>query len=164
MKTLKLAAVSALFASSLAFAQDAGTTAPPPPTPSAQEIKKVVEYYMNGAAGGPVLVEFKPCTKVDSDKASATWNECIEPVSGDVTKGKTVSAWMMWFVPKGSKFDDVTVQLLLDGNVRETKDVPLSDSMRSRTWKSFNLSKPGKWTFKIVRGGNELAKADVNVK
>src|SRR6478672_4695880 len=118
---VKSAAVASLIFGSAAFAQDAGTaTTPPPPQPAPQEIKKVVDYYMNGKDGGPVLVEAKPCLKVDADKASPTFNDCVEPVTGDVQKGKSVSAWMMWFVPKGAKYDDMSVQVSLDGAVRET--------------------------------------------
>ena len=157
-------AVLALLCSTAAVAQDAGTVAtPPPPTPTAEEIKKVVDYYMNGINGGPILIELKACSKVDTDKASATLNDCKEPVVGKVKKG-SISAWMLWFVPKGAKYDDVTVQILHEGQVRETKDIPLMDSMRSRTWKSANLSKPGKWTFKIMRGANEVKSVDVTVE
>lgn len=166
LKTLvKSVSVAALLWGSTSLAQDAGVAAtPPPPAPSAEDIKKVVDYYMNGKDGGPVLVELKPCLKVDAEKASPTYNDCVEPVNGDVQKGKQVSAWMMWFVPKGAKYEDVTVQVSLDGAVRETKDIPLSDSMRTRSYKSFTLSKPGKWNFKVMRNGTQLASSDVTVK
>ncbi|MFL5320256.1 MAG: hypothetical protein ACJ790_11420 [Myxococcaceae bacterium] len=166
LKTLvKSAAAAALFFSAPVLAQDAGTPSmPPPPQPAPQEIKKVVDYYMNGKDGGPILVEVKPCLKVDADKASPTFNDCVEPVNGDVQKGKSVSAWMMWFVPKGAKFDDMSVQISLDGAVRETKDFSISDSMRTRSYKSIMLSKAGKWTFKVMRGTTEFGKFDVNVK
>ncbi|HEY4222313.1 MAG TPA: hypothetical protein VGO62_13255, partial [Myxococcota bacterium] len=42
------------------------TTTPPattPPAPSAAEIKRVDDYFQNGAAGGPILMDFIPCKK-----------------------------------------------------------------------------------------------------
>jgi hypothetical protein len=92
-------------------------------------------------------------------------NECLEEVSGAVKKGSQVSVWTHWFVPKGGKYEDVTVQVLLDGQVRETKDIPaLTESWRARTWKTVSMSKPGKWTIKLMRAGKELKSADVTVQ
>lgn len=166
MKLLSKVAVVVLFASTAALAQDAGTVAPPPPpTPSADEVKRVYDYFQNGVGGGPVLVDFKLCAKLDTDKKSATVNECLEEMTGTAKKGSQVTVWTHWFVPKGGKYEDVTVQVLLDGQVRETKDVPaLQESWRARTWKSTTVAKPGKWTFKLMRGGKELKSADVTVQ
>lgn len=163
--SLAKVAVAALFVSTVAFAQDGGAEAPPPPAPSPEEVKRVYDYFQDGAAGGPVLVDFKLCAKMDTDKNSPTVNECAQEITGPVKKGSQVTVWTHWFVPKGGRYEDVTVQVLLDGQVRETKDIAaLQESWRARTWKASNVSKAGKWTFKLMRGGKELKSADVTVQ
>lgn len=169
MKLVQKLAVVALFASTSALAQaDAGTDMPPaPPAPTADEVRRVFDYYMNGAGpgGGPLLVDAKLCLKMDTVKSSPTVNTCIEPVTGPVKKGSVVSYWTQWMVPKGGKYEDVQIQILHEGQVRETKDVSaLTENWRSRTWKGANLAKPGKWTFKLIRGGTELKSEDVTVQ
>ena len=133
--------------------------------PTSEEALEVVRYYYDGAAEGPILLKSMPCLKVDDVKDSKTKNECIEPVGeAPIAKGKTVHLWTMWLVPVGGTYDDVMVQVSHDGVVRETKDIKLTESLRMRTWRYTNLSKPGKWTFKVLRGQKELATHEVNVE
>ncbi len=132
--------------------------------PSSEEALKVVTYYYEGSAEGPVLLKSMPCLKIDEVKDSKSKNECLQPVEGPVAKGKTVHLWTMWLVPVGGVYDDVMIQVSHDGVVRETKDVKLTESLRMRTWRYTNLSKPGKWTFKVLRGQTELATHEVTVE
>jgi len=159
-----IAAVVFLYAS-FAFAQDAAPAAAPPPAPTPEEINKVLNYEDNGKDSGPILLQLVPCNKVDTAKGSPTQFTCIEPITGPVKKGTTVNAWLQFFCPKGGKYEDVTLQWLLDGQVRTTTDVKVEGQGRTRTWKASTLSKPGKWQIKLQRGGADMGKpVDVTVE
>jgi hypothetical protein len=163
-----IAAVVAI--SSIAFAQDPAPAAAPvntDPPPAAAAIKQVMEYLEFGKDRGPALVDIVPCMKVDQTKGSPTLNTCIEPVNGKVNKGSTVFAWLQWYVPKEAKYDDVTIQVMHEAEIRQTIDVPLVGNAqaggRQRGWRGANLSKVGKWTFKVRRGDKDLGSATVDV-
>lgn len=164
MHTRFIAVLAVLFATS-AFAQDpaAAPAAAPPPAPTADEINKVLDYQDNGKDVGPILLKIVPCTKVDSAKGPTQFT-CIEPITGPVKKGTTVHAWVQFFCPKDGKYDDVTIQWQLDGSTRTTTDVSVSGLGRTRTWKASGLTKPGKWTIKVMRGDKELGSANVTVE
>lgn len=133
--------------------------------PTSEEALKVITYYFEGAPEGPVLLTSTPCLKIDEVKDSKTKNECLEPVGeATVAPGTTVKLWTKWLVPVGASYTDVMVQVAHEGVVRETKDLKLTESLRMRHWTFTKLSKPGKWTFKILRGQNELASHDVTVQ
>lgn len=151
---MKRALIALVMVGSLrAFAQDAGSTEPPPP---ADEIKRVLDYYYNGKDRGPALVELKACLKVDSTKGSPTLNECVEEVKGPVKVNQAVHGWLAWYVPKGGSYEDVSVQFLLNGEVRSTQDIKLDGEGRTRTWRTQAATKKGKWTIKVTYKGKEL--------
>lgn len=154
---------AAALCSPLAFAQDAAPAAPVEPPPSAETIKKVVDYLENGKDRGPALLDVIACTKVDTTKGSPTQFQCIEPVTAPVKKSTTVFAWLQWYCPKDGKYEDVQVQYLHEGQVRQTIDVPVSGFGRTRGWRGANLNKVGKWTIKVSRGDKELGSATVDV-
>ena len=168
MMRRSVAAAALLFAT-LAFAQDAGTAAAPAPTgpveppPSAELIKKFLDYQENGKDRGPALLDLIPCVKVDSTKGSPTQYQCIEPVGASVPKGTTVFAWLQWLCPKDGKYEDVSIQFLHEGQVRKTVDNPVVGFGRTRGWRGENFNKVGKWTIKVMRGDKELGTAAVNV-
>lgn len=148
----------------LALAQDAGKPAAPvEPPPSPDAIKLVLDYYYNGKARGPALLDFKACLKIDTAKDSPTKNECAEVATAPVKKNTVVQAWTLWYVPEGGNYDDITIQCLHQGQVRSTVDLTLNAAGRSRSWRSCTMSKSGQWTFKITRGGAELGSTLVNV-
>ena len=140
------------------------TTSSSAGAPSADEALKVSNYYFDGKDSGPLLVKFIACLKVDEVETSKTKNECTTPVTGAVAKGSDVFGWTQWVVPVGASYDDVSLQFLLDGAVRETKDIPLTESLRLRTWRPATASKAGKWTIKLMRGGKEVSSVDFEVK
>ncbi len=143
----------------------AARAADAPPAPSAEEVKKVVEYYKAGKDAGPVLAELKACLTVDTKKGSPTQWECTEAVSGPVKKGTTVNAWMNWLVPKDGAYSDLVVQWLLDGQVRTTQDLELkTPALGARSYKASTLSKPGKWEIKVLQGSKELGSVKVDVE
>ena len=144
-----------------AFAQDAGASEPPPP---ADEIKRVLDYYYNGKDRGPALIELKACLKVDGTKGSPTLNECVDEVKGPVKLNANVHGWMAWYVPKGGSYDDVTLQFLFNGEVRQTLDIKLDGEGRTRTWRTQGATKKGKWQIKVMRQGKELGATSFNVE
>ncbi len=148
-----------------ALAQDAGALeVPQAPPPPADEVRRVLDYYFNGKDRGPSLVELKACLKVDTAKDSPTRFDCIEEVKGPVKVNTNVHAWMMWFLPKGALYDDVTLQFAHEGTVRSTVDVKLDTEMRARTFRSQNLSKKGKWTITLMRGATTLGTTTVTAQ
>jgi hypothetical protein len=148
-----------------AKAPDAGAAAlkdVPPPTPA--EAKKVIDYYYNGKAKGPVLVELKACTKVDPGNNNSPYkNECLEAVAGPIKKGTNVHAWSLWLVPDGGTYEDVILQFVFDGQVRSSMDIKLTTSLRSRTWRTSPLTRAGKWELRAVRGDTVLGSTSVTV-
>ncbi|MBI3183083.1 MAG: hypothetical protein HYZ28_13175 [Myxococcales bacterium] len=143
---------------SAALAQEPAPAQAAPSAPSAEEAKKVIEYYYKGKEQGPVLVELKACTKLDTGKDSPTKNECLEVVNGPVKKGTNVHGWTLWLVPDGGTYEDVAIQFVHEGQVRSTMDVKLASSLRSRTYRASPLSKAGKWEIKVTRGSGDAAK------
>ncbi len=155
-----------LAGSAWAQAENAAQAAAPAmkPIPPADELKRALDYLEAGKESGPALLDVIPCLKVDQTKGSPTMFTCLEPVTGPLKKGATVQAWTHWFCPKDGKYEDVTIQFLLDGEVRSTNDVTVSGYGRTRTWRGQNLSKPGKWQVKVLRGGKELGTANIVVE
>ena len=163
----RLAASAVVLLSFAALAQDAGAAAPSVPAappPPAEEVRRVLDYYFNGKDRGPTLVELKACLKVDQTKDSPTKFECIEEVKGPVKMNTTVHGWTMWFLPKGSNYDDVVLQFAFEGQVRSTIDMKLDTEMRARTWRSQQLSRKGKWTISVVRGTAVLGTTTVTAE
>jgi hypothetical protein len=143
------------------WAQDASTVVK---APTADEIKRVLDYQESGKEAGPVLLELVPCTKVDITKGSATQYNCLEPVTGPIKKNTTVNAWMSWFCPKGGVYEDLTVQFLHEGQIRQTIDLKIEGFSRTRTFRSHQFGKAGKWQIKVLRGDKELGAASVTVE
>lgn len=157
---------AAVVAASLAFAEDPAPApaAPAGPPPSADEIKRVMDYQDNGKDRGPALLDVVACLKVDQTKGSPTIFTCIEPVTGPVKKATTVNAWIQFFCPKGGKYEDLKVQWLLGNEVRQTTDFTVEGLARTRTWRAHTPPKAGKWTIKIVQGeGKELGSTTFTV-
>lgn len=132
--------------------------------PSADEIKRVLDYQENGKERGPILLDLVPCLKVDLAKGSPTIYSCLEPVAGPVKKNTSVHAWMAWFCPKGGAYDDLTVQFLHEGQVRQTFDLKVEGFGRTRTFRSHTFAKTGTWTIKVSRGETQVGQAQVTVE
>jgi hypothetical protein len=144
-----------------ALAEDAPPTLP---VPTADEIKRVMDFQENGKARGPVLLDLIPCLKVDTTKASATAYNCLEPIKGPVKKGATVSAWMSWLCPRGGVYEDLIVQFIHEGQVRQTIDLKVEGLARVRMFRSHQLGKAGQWKIRVARGDKEVATTAVTVE
>ena len=77
MKALKIVALCLLGSSTLSTfgtAQAAGL-------PSAEEVRKVMDYYYNGVDGAPVLVDFKLCQNIHREGVEK--NNCQDEIHPD---------------------------------------------------------------------------------
>lgn len=162
LKKLAMCAVVAF--GGVAMAQDAEAPAREPvKAPSAEEAKTTVEYYLKGQGQGPILLEAMLCAEVAKDGPNK--NECISPLSADSVKANSkVSLWQAYLVPQGDTVEDVMVQVKQGDIVRETKDMKLVGSPRTRQWTQLRLNKAGAWTINIMRGDQVLKSIDVKVQ
>jgi hypothetical protein len=135
----------------------------PAPPPSADEIKRVLDYQDNGKERGPALLDLVACMHIDTERGSPTAFTCVEPVTAPVKKGTSVMAWTQWFCPKGGKYEDLTVKYLLEGETRTTIDVKVEGFSRTRSWRAYTVTKPGKWQIKVYRGQTELGQTSFTV-
>jgi len=128
--------------------------------PTAEEIKKVTEFYEKGQGQGIVLVDAVACLEVEKDGD----RNCAKEVPPEGVKaGTMVNLWQMYTLPKGDAVEDITVQVKLGEQVRETKDVAKIEgkAMLRRTWTGVTLKKPGNYTFVIMRGADTLKSISV---
>ena len=131
--------VLASFITALAIAQ-----------PAPEQIKAVWDYHLKGQGKGPILVDAILCKTVEQ-KAADTKFECAEPLGESVPKDTLVNVWLAFLLPKGDAVESVVVQAVLDGQVRETKDLKLKgETIRTRTWTAFSLRKAGNWEFRVM--------------
>jgi hypothetical protein len=170
MKKIVLASVFAsLFASfgaTSVLAQEAVPAAtppgPPPPAPTADEVKKVTEYYLKGVGGGPILMESVLCAKAERVEGKLA---CLEKLPATIKKGDPIIAYVKFFVPKGGKYEDLKVKFLLNGEVRSTSDFTLTESWTGyANYKQATAQKPGTWEVQVLRGETVLAKHSVIVE
>lgn len=129
---------------------------PPAPVPSSDEIRRVLQYYFDGKNSLPALVDFIPCLKVDTQKGSKTFYQCLEVAKETVPLNTRVNLWTLWYLPLDSKYEDVMLQAFWGEQLRLTEDYKLDTAGRFRTWRTINLNKKGLWTFKIIKGTQEL--------
>jgi hypothetical protein len=165
MRPTTLLCFVALARSAAAEPADAGAlpSAAVAPAPSADEIKRVLDYQEHGREAGPVLLDLVACLKVDQAAGSPTHAQCVEAVTGPVKKGTQVYAWLQFFCPRGGKYDDLKLQYVFEGEVRRTIDLEVEGLSRTRTWRAETLGKPGRWQLRVLRGSTELAQAVVQV-
>lgn len=125
--------------------------------PTAEEVKKVWDFYFKGQGQGLVLVEAIPCLEVAKDGEQKS--ECVKEVPAEGVKaGTTIFIWQAYVLPSKDVVEDVSIQVKLGDQVRETKDVSKLEgsSIRTRTWTGVTLKKAGNYTFLIQRGGDTL--------
>lgn len=149
-----------MLASGAALAQEgeAAAAAPSAPVekPSPEAVKAFWNFYFKGKGQGVVLADVKLCLEVA--KEGDNKSECVKDVPAEGVKaGTVVNVWQAYLVPKDDAVEDITLQLKLGDQVRETKDVKVNGaSIRYRSWNAFRIPKAGTWTIDIVRGGETL--------
>lgn len=164
-----LAAALALAVSGAAFAQDpapAGEAAPAAPVekPSPDAVKAFWNFYFNGKGQGLVLGDAKLCLEVA--KEGPNKSDCSKEVPAEGVKpGTMINVWQAYLVPSGDTIEDISIQLKLGDQIRETKDVKANGgSIRYRSWNAFRIPKAGKWTLSIMRGSETLKTMEVVAK
>lgn len=161
LKKLTMCAVVAF--SGGAVAQDEAPAREPVKAPSPEEAKTTVEYYLKGQGQGPILLDAMLCGEVA--KEGPDKNECIAPLPADDVKANgKVSLWQAYLVPQGDTVEDVRVQVKQGDIIRETKDMKLVGSPRTRQWTHLKLNKAGDWNISILRGDQVLKSIDVKVR
>ncbi|MDP2340115.1 MAG: hypothetical protein Q8O67_04090 [Deltaproteobacteria bacterium] len=153
--------VAALAASSLVHAQETPPAAePPPPAPSADEIKRVAAYYLHGQAAGPILMELTLCSEIGKNTEGKL--ACGAELPASVKKGDPITAFVKFFAPKGGKYEDLKIRFLLDGEVRTTSDMTVTESWTGyANYKKTTASKAGTWEVQVLRGDVVLASKKV---
>ena len=119
------------------------------PGPSAAEVQKVLDFYYAEPAGSPILVELKICHEVIGEGEQK--NQCAKTISPEAIEiGQTSYLWMNFIVPQSAGTQNILVQFEHDGVTRLTRQITLSPAVRYRTWKKFELDRPGKWSVKVL--------------
>lgn len=125
-----------------------------PPTP--EMVRSVFDHFYNGA--DVVLAEVLLCKDVEVEDKSRKY-DCNEVWASEAPKGAKVNVHISALVPR-EQTAELTIQALLNGEVRATKDAELKGnrySPRIRVFRGFVASKPGDWTF-VVREGDKILK------
>jgi hypothetical protein len=163
---IRIVTIAALFTTA-ALAQapaaaPAPSNEPPPPAPTSDEVNKVIAYYNRGAAAGPVLMEFSLCTKAERVEGRLA---CIEKLPPKIKKGDTIIAYVKFFAPKGGKYEDIKVKFMLDGEVRSTSDMSVTEAFSGyANYKQSTASKAGKWEIQVLRGEKVVGTQSVQVE
>ncbi len=140
----------------------AAPPAAPPAAPTADEVNRVVAYFLRGAAAGPVLMESTLCQKTEKIDGKLA---CAQKLPATIKKGDTIIAFVKFFVPKGGKYDDVKVRFLLGGEVRSTSDFTLSEAWTGYSnYKQTTAAKAGAWEVQVLRGDVVLSSQTVTVQ
>ena len=132
-------------------------------TPSSRDVKKVTDYFLSGKKQGPILTDFSACLTVEKSKKSSRRYECTKTAPAKVKVGTAVSAWSSWLVPQNGLYDDVMIQFVHDGIVRNTMDVKLNEGFRKRAYRTKVLNKVGQWKINIMRNRKILATTNLSV-
>ena len=126
--------------------------------PSAEEARKVVDYYYNGQGRGVILADHFLCTEVALEGEAK--NDCrLRHELPAVAQGAEMLLWMNFLVPSG---DDAEILMLFsrNGRVRSTAQIAVKGAVRYRTWKKIPTAKAGEWQVTILQ---ELGEEDLEL-
>lgn len=150
MKQLCILITAVLLALGTAAAQE---------RPTADETRKVIDYYYHGKGGGAVLTELQICEGIGQEEGPQK-NECLNKLNpGQVQLGQELHVWMNFLVPLDDTAD-IIVSFSRKGKVRRTATVKLTGATRFRTWKRIPTDKTGQWTITVMQ---ELADQDLDL-
>lgn len=167
MLSRSLALALVVVAASPVLAEEPPPPAAPPAAPvavpSADDVKKVTNYYLKGHDQGPILLDLLLCTKVE--KNAEKKNECVAELPPSIKKGEPITAFIKLMVPQGPKYEDVKLKFLLDGEVRSTSDYTVEQSWSGYSvYKTVTGSKGGTWEVQVLWGANLLASKKIKVE
>lgn len=132
--------------------------------PSAQEVRKVVDYYYNGQARGVILAEHFLCTEVALEGDDK--NDCrVTHELPAVAQGAEMLLWLNFLVPSGDEAD-ILVLFSRKGHVRSTAKIAVKGAIRYRTWKKIPTAKVGEWQVTVLQemGEEDLELATFNYR
>ena len=153
MKKLLFLVAIIVFSVQTAAAQD---------RPSAEAVRKVVDYYYNGQGQGVILAEHYLCTEVALEGDAK--NDCrARHALPAVAQGTEMLLWMNFLVPSGDEAD-ILVLFSRKGRVRSTAKMAVKGAIRYRTWKKIPTAKAGDWQVTILQeiGEEDLELATFN--
>lgn len=126
--------------------------------PSAEQTRRVMDYYNQGKGMGAVLVDVKLCTEMGKDEESK--NDCAKALAeSDITVGQEVYLWMNFMIPVDDTAN-VFISYTRNNRIRQTQAITLKSAFRYRTWKKIATDKPGEWVIKIFQ---ETADKDIDL-
>lgn len=155
-----------------AFADDeeqrTPSSVPSASRPSAEEVKKVMDYFNTGKE--LLLTEKKFCKEIGKD--GATKNDCVQELaSNEIVKGEKSFLWMNFMVPKDFKEGNVLIQYNQNGVTRSASQRPISakdGALRYRLHSQFPTLAPGEYEVSLMLEANgqvtPLDKANLVVK
>ncbi len=134
--------------------------APAAEKPLPDEVRKVVDYYFEGAADGVVLVEAAVCASVAADATGR--NECAVRLGERVGKGTEAFLWMHYLVPVGAA-PNLVISFSRNGKVRSVVEFRPKPSLHYRTWTRVPTGVAGEWSIRIVQemDGRDVELADI---
>ncbi len=130
--------------------------------PSREDVKAVFDHYYNGNKA--ILVEAVLCKTIET-KDKETRHDCKETFGSQAAKNDRVAVYVVALVPRNAE-SNLMLQASHNGVVRSTRDIKLvgKNWFRARGWRQFRLSKPGKWSFKVLNeDGTTLKSMSVTV-
>lgn len=126
--------------------------------PTAQEVKKVIEYYKKGQGLGVVLVESMLCKEIY--RSGPKKHEAKDVISTTAfKKGEKVFLWMNFLVPEHDKAS-IHFEYKRRGKVRKADDITISTATRYRSWKRMPTGQKGTWEVTISQ---ELENSDIEL-
>ncbi len=152
MKIRLLSILTAMLFPVYLFAQD---------IPTADEVRKVLDFYNNGQGQGIVLRDSKICAGIHKEGTNKyeCKDEIIEFIQGSDSSappevkhktkvGETILVWMSFMVPQGDE-EKVIVQYSMGGTARRSSKANVKGSIRYRTWTRYIPKSVGTWEIKI---------------
>ena len=126
--------------------------------PSAEEARKVVDYYYHGQGRGVILADHFLCTEVALEGEAK--NDCrVRHELPAVDQGAEMLLWMNFLVPSGDEAE-ILVLFSRKGRVRSTAPIAVKGAVRYRTWKKIPTAKAGEWQVTILQ---ELGEEDLEL-
>ena len=114
---------------------------------SSDEARRVIDYYHNGSGGGAVFLEAALCKEVV--KEGPNKNNCGPSIdSSNFPLGDVIVVWGSFLVPMGDT-DTIYVEFENMGMVWQIRELNVKGALRYRSWASYRLRKPGKWTISL---------------
>jgi hypothetical protein len=153
MLRIAILGAALLFVSGKAFAADEAEAKRDPQSvagseiqkPSADELRKVVDYFNRGHE--LMLAEKKFCK--DIGKTGDTKNDCVNEVAAtELTKGEKAYLWMNFLVPKEFKEGKLLIQFNQNGVTRNARERAISakdGALRYRVFEMLPTLNPGNY-------------------